>query len=500
MLRFAEKGLSMRGRHIEIGRKSVYNAHIDKKLQKVGNRMFPFFYRIKRMTRVLLPFSLLLCLLLGGCGPKEDPPVVEPPQIAPQPSASPSLSPSPSPSAEPAPEETPTPTPEPTPQLFTLTFAGDCTLGTDHETYGGQGTLVYMVGDDYGYPFEHAKAYFENDDFTLVNLEGVFSDYNVPAEKTYRFRAPPAYAKILTAGSVEAVNLANNHSYDYGSTGYADTKAALESEGVTYVEEYGTALYTTESGLMIGLYAGQFTIDVPGMQSAIAQLRSQGAEVVICSFHWGVEGSYRPTSGQEYYAHAAIDAGADIVFGHHPHVLQPVEYYGDGVIYYSMGNFAFGGNRNPRDKDTAVIRQTVIREPDGSVHLDETQLIPFRLSSHSGYNDYKPMPYSTDDEAYTRTLSKLDGSYTGPDLVTSTSPSPEPEEEESPAPEETPPAEPTEPPATEAPETPGTPEGGETPDTPVSPEVPVSPEAPVSPPDPAPAPETPPADVPDSDA
>ena len=316
----------------------------------------------------------------------------------------------------------------PVPVEFTLTFAGDCTLGTSHDTYGKSGTFVRLVGDNYSYPFENVRAYFESDDFTMVNLEGTFTEHKEPMEKRFRFRAPSAYAKILTAGNVEAVNLANNHSFDFGQTGYDDTKKALEQESITYVEDCSTTHYITESGLHIGLYAAQFDLQVSTMEAGIQKLRQEGAELVIVSLHFGTEGSYRPTNQQKKHAHAAIDAGADIVYGHHPHVLQPIEEYNGGIIYYSLGNFSFGGNRNPRDKDTAIIRQTVIRDSDGTILLGQTETIPFCISSASGKNDYKPTPYEEGSKKYNRVLSKLDGTFTGRDLVVSYADKKEPEE------------------------------------------------------------------------
>lgn len=308
----------------------------------------------------------------------------------------------------------------PQPTVYTLSFAGDCTLGTDPEVYGATGTFVHTVGENYGYPFEKALPYFENDDFTLINFEGVLAEEGEGKEKEYRFRGPLSYAKILTAGSVEAVNLSNNHTMDFGEAGYKSTKEALNRENVPYVEHTGTILYTTKSGLKIGLYAGQFWVDTDHMEQAITKLREDGAEIVIVSYHGGTEGSYTPTGDQKTYAHKAIDAGADIFYGHHPHVLQPIEEYNGGVIYYSLGNFSFGGNRNPRDKDTAVIQQEVIRELDGTVRLGETKAIPFCLSGEQNYNTYQPTPYEEGSEQYQRALSKLDGTFDGPDLTVST--------------------------------------------------------------------------------
>lgn len=306
---------------------------------------------------------------------------------------------------------------EPQSVTYTLSFAGDCTLGTDHDSYGGAGTFVKVVGNNYSYPFQNALPYFEKDDFTLVNLEGVLCSNRTPANKTFQFRGPVEYAKILTAGSVEAVNLANNHTKDYGTSGYNSTLDALKAEKVTYVEDKGTATFTTVSGLKIGLYSGQFEADQADMKKDIKKLRDDGAEIIVASFHWGTEYSYRPSSAQKNLAHAAIDAGADIVVGHHPHVLQPVEKYQKGIIYYSLGNFSFGGNKNPPDKDTAVIQQLIIRDADGTVRLGETKLIPFRVSSVTKNNDYKPTPYEVNSTDYKRTMTKLDGTFNGPDLV-----------------------------------------------------------------------------------
>ena len=139
--------------------------------------------------------------------------------------------------------------------------------------------------------------------------------------------------------------------------------------------------------------------------------------MVVCAFHWSKEGSYRPTAAVQDLAHAAIDAGADIVYGHHPHVLQKIEEYGAGIIYYSLGNCSFGGSAAPRDFDSAIVQQEVIREPDGSVHLGELTIVPISVSSVKGQNNYQPTPVEEGSDAYSRILSKLDGSFTGPDLV-----------------------------------------------------------------------------------
>ena len=131
---------------------------------------------------------------------------------------------------------------------------------------------------------------------------------------------------------------------------------------------------------------------------------------MIYAPHWGMEGQYHPIAEQELVAHTAIDAGADIVCGTHPHVMQRMEEY-------NGGNFSFGGNNAPRDRDSVIAQVIITKDPDGKCTVTGTNLIPCCLSSTEGVNDYRPVPYAEDDEFYARALSKLDGTFTGPDLT-----------------------------------------------------------------------------------
>ena len=315
------------------------------------------------------------------------------------------------------PEETEPEETEPTEQRYTLTFAGDCTFGSTASKWNSSSSFIQVVGDDYEYPFKNVASYFEEDDFTIVNLEGPLTETGTAAAKTFAFKGPTAYTQILTSSSVEAVTLANNHSEDYGAEGYKNTTKALNEAGVAYVEKNKTTLVQTESGLKIGLYAASFEFSKSDMTSDISQLRKDGAEIVICAFHWGTEGAYRPNSTQEYFGRAAIEAGADIVYGSHPHVLQKVEQYKDGYIYYSLGNFSFGGSTFPQDYDSAILQMEVIRDVDGSVRLGELTMIPVSISSINAHNNYQPTPLEEGSAAYKRAISKLDGTFKGADLV-----------------------------------------------------------------------------------
>ena len=310
------------------------------------------------------------------------------------------------------------PATEPKEQHYTLSFAGDCTFGSISSNWNNSNHFVKTIGENYDYPFDNVRHILENDDFTIINLEGPLTDSTSGASsKRFSFRGPTAYVQIMTGSSVEAVTLANNHAEDYGTAGYESTKKVLEDAGIAYVEKDNTAMYTTESGLKIGLYAGTFDFSESSIKNGIAQLRQDGAEIVICAFHWGIEGSYRPNNSQQKFAKVAIDAGADVVYGHHPHVLQKIETYEDKYIFYSLSNFSFGGAALPGDYDTALVQLNVIRDENGKVRLGELTIIPCSISSNSKQNNFQPTPLEEGSERYNRVLSKLDGSFNGPDLV-----------------------------------------------------------------------------------
>ena len=349
---------------------------------------------------------VLLCMIcLTGCA---QPVPAEPPQTE---TAVPVMV-TEAPAETTAPAET-----EPREERFLLTFVGDCTLGANPKNTYAEVGFPKVVGEDYAYPFKNVRSFFEADDATFVNLEGTLTDKGNPADKTYTFRGAPAYSHILTDNSVEVVTLANNHSFDYGQAGYDSTQSVLKEAGIPYGERDTGVLIELDCGLKVGLYGMvYYKLDAEDMKAEIADLRAQGAELVIVAPHWGVEGSYRPTQLQQDVGHAAIDAGADIVWGSHPHVLQPIEEYGGGINYYSMGNFCFGGNSKPEDFDTALLQQEVIRSPEGEISLGSLQIIPCSISSEESVNNYQPTPMAADSEEYTRVIRKLDGSFEGPNL------------------------------------------------------------------------------------
>ena len=344
---------------------------------------------------------LLCCVFLMGCtaAPEAVPETTEAPPVTVEPTTEATT--------EPVTEPT---QPEPEPVEYVLSFVGDCCLA-NLKGWSKDAYFMGTVGEDYAYPFAGVKEYFASDECTFINLENPLTERGNPAGNPFVFRGPPAYTQILTEGSVEFANVVNNHAMDYGEEGYLDTLAALDDAGIHYTPQKEIRVFTTENGLTIGMYTDLHPQKSEGFSEVVTSLHEQGAEIVIFCFHWGQEYFYKPNALQTELGHAAVDAGVDIVYGHHSHILQPVEEYGDGVIFYSLGNFCFGGNTNPDDKDSAILQQTVIREPDGSVHLGELKRIPCSVSSVQTHNDFQPTPYTVDSEEYSRTLSKLDGSW-----------------------------------------------------------------------------------------
>jgi poly-gamma-glutamate synthesis protein (capsule biosynthesis protein) len=276
----------------------------------------------------------------------------------------------------------------PEPVELTLSFAGDTTLGNNAgksffaDTYRDKGAKWFLGG---------VKKIFAEDDLTIVNLEGALTDNKTHINKSgnpvFYFRGDPGYTKILTEGSVEVCNLANNHSRDYGAKGYEDTKKALKKAGVSHYGD-GEVTVRTVKGVKIGFVGVQFTSSKSEITSQIRKAKQKGAEVVIFTSHDGAEGSYKPTDRQRAAAKAAISAGADAVLFHHPHVIQGTEKYKGKFIAWSLGNFCFGGNSNPADKDSMIVQLRITKT--GEKISITPEVIPARLSSHDGYNDLRP--------------------------------------------------------------------------------------------------------------
>ncbi len=271
---------------------------------------------------------------------------------------------------------------------ITINFAGDVTFANHFE---------YYVGNRWNYPFkkfpEFAKA-----DLSVVNLENPLTLRGIPAEKQFNFRARPEYTKVLKAGGVDIVNLANNHIYDYSQQGLFDTIHFLEQAGIRHIgagrdrDSAREPVLVRIKGVRIaflGYYglrphsgshpatadsAGTALRYLPYIKEDIHAIRDS-ADVVVINFHWGIEKEHKPEDDQIYFAHKTIQYGADLIVGHHPHVLQGIEKYRDGLIVYSLGNFIFGGNSRKHEK-TAILQ---IQIDSSSKRIITHQMLPVQV-------------------------------------------------------------------------------------------------------------------------
>ncbi|MBQ9302735.1 CapA family protein [Butyrivibrio sp.] len=271
-------------------------------------------------------------------------------------------------------------------QTVTISFAGDCTLGS----YKGSNNKFNSYWNQEGpkYYLQNVQDIFANDDITFVNLEGPLTDHPQELVKTFSMRGEPEYTNILTAGSVEIVNLSNNHIYDCGQIGFTDTINNLQAAGIKYAGE-GYSAWQTVNDIHVCFLGYQGWQDTNALSTQIADdiniARAAGADIICVEFHWSEERTYYPNDTQTALAHFTIDSGADIVVGAHPHVLQGVERYHDKIIAYSLGNFCFGANNNPADKDTMILQVTA--DKVGHLSMD---IIPCTISSIDQYNDFCP--------------------------------------------------------------------------------------------------------------
>lgn len=296
------------------------------------------------------------------------------------------------------------------PVSLTLSVVGDCTLGTD-ETFDYD-TSLNAYYENYGadYFLQNVKDIFSTDDLTIANFEGTLTDSDEREDKTFAFKAPASYASILTGGSVEAVNTANNHSHDYGEQSFDDTLAALDDAGIVHFGYDETAVMDVK-GIKVGLVGIYELCDhlerEQQLKDNIAKVKADGAQLIVVIFHWGNETETVPDSNQTTLGRIAIDEGADLVCGHHPHVLQGIETYKGRNIVYSLGNFCFGGNSSPSDMDTMIYQQTFTIDANGVKKDNVTNIIPCSISSaaYDGYNNYQPTPAEGDET--TRILGKI---------------------------------------------------------------------------------------------
>jgi poly-gamma-glutamate synthesis protein (capsule biosynthesis protein) len=249
-------------------------------------------------------------------------------------------------------------------QRVVLVFAGDVVLSDHVESY---------VQEDADYVFSLWKPGADADVF-MVNLEHPITLVSEKVPKQFNFKMHPRFIRTLISGGVSIVHAANNHIADYGREGMLETMRLLDSAGIRYVGigrnsvEARTPVIMNVKGLRIGFLGyyggGEFAASkttagiAPRTRSLVLRDIASADTLVdflVVGFHWGVEKAVAPEPSHVRLAHSAVDAGADLIVGHHPHVLQGIEQYSQKTIAYSLGNFVFGGNGR-HSYSTAVLR------------------------------------------------------------------------------------------------------------------------------------------------
>lgn len=279
------------------------------------------------------------------------------------------------------------------PAELLLTFTGDCILGTDEFFAWDTGFNAYYERYGGEYFLDNVRDIFKEDDLTIINMEGTLTEETTRSEKQFAFKGAPQFVDILTSSSVEAANVANNHSHDYGEQSFLDTVNILEKNNIKTFGYDDTAMITVKN-IKIGLF-GIYELDdhlarIPQVKSNIAKLKEENADIIVAVFHWSNELVTVPDENQVTLAHLAIDEGADIVVGHHPHVVQGIETYKGKTIAYSLGNFCFGGNTHPTEMDTMIFQQKFVVDVQKQIIDSEINVIPCSVSSETTFNNYQP--------------------------------------------------------------------------------------------------------------
>lgn len=290
-------------------------------------------------------------------------------------------------------EVTITPT-KPTPVTITITAVGDCTFGGGIENGIDVTPFDHMMTkhkDDVSYPFSGILDIFRHDDLTIVNLEGTLTTSIEPiAEGKFHFRGKPEYARILKESSVEVANVANNHIGDFGVRGQEDTRKALFAAGVGVSGNGHVDRRIIRGVEVINVGFTGIHMTRSKVKSAIESAKKPD-NLVIASFHWGMEGTHEVIDIQREFGRMAIDAGADLVLGHHPHVVQAIETYHGKHIVHSLGNFVFGANSNPQKLESMIYRATFALE-DGQIRPKAHEIIPVLLCARRPCLDFRPVP------------------------------------------------------------------------------------------------------------
>lgn len=293
--------------------------------------------------------------------------------------------------------------------LVTITAGGDVTIGGDPRRQAPASQAWYeQLYNLYGGNFLGglSQVFNQSHEITLINLESNFTTASTSSSKTYVFRAQPSYASVLSQAGVDVVSHANNHSADFGSAGARSTRTAVTGQGMSYISGATTTIQRV-NGVSVGFCAFNQTGGnvTSAMQSAIKKLKNNGCDIVVVSLHWGTEYVYASSAAQRNLGRAAINAGADLVVGHHSHVVSGVEQYKGKYIVYGLGTLS-SAILTPDDMDAILFQQTFkVDVKSGLVQSGPVQLIPVSMSTDENTNDARP--YILEGSARQRVLNKV---------------------------------------------------------------------------------------------
>ena len=314
-----------------------------------------------------------------------------------------------------------------------MTFTGDCTLGSEEINRKKPDSFdSCMEKNGYDYCFANFREMFEQDDLTIINLEGVLSDspYQENKKKPFRFRGPTDFAKILTGSSVEAACIANNHIMDFGAQGEKNTREALEAVGVHWFRNENYYLYEHD-GVTVAFFALEnskyFSLrrKLPGIFSEMKE--SGGVDAIVVCAHTGLEYRGKHDKAAAEMANNLVKWGADLVIMHHPHVLQGMEIINNRNVFYSMGNFVFGGNNSIKTKVYSnmtvtslysMVLQVKMTFSDTGTYLGQQAVIyPAHISSDPMVNYYQPLRLNAADAVPVREAIQRDTAFELPAIA-----------------------------------------------------------------------------------
>ena len=319
-----------------------------------------------------------------------------------------------------------------------LTFTGDCTLGSEEDTRKREDSFDSVIKQNgYDYCFAHFREMFANDDLTIINLEGVLSDSSADESKRkrYRFRGPTDFVKILTGASIEVAGITNNHIGDYGKQGEASTKEVLKENGIAYLKNYKDYYIYEKDGIRIAFLAVENTTinKFDKYKKTVKMLKNEEkANAVVVCWHTGKEYRGAHESGKygtDSTAKSMIKYGADLIIMHHPHVLQGIEVFDNRYVFYSLGNFVFGGNDSIREENflldkkvsslySMVVQVKMTFSNDGNYLGQQAIIYPVYTSSAAPVNNYQPYRVNAEDAVKVRDAIQIDTKFELPEITT----------------------------------------------------------------------------------